>query len=183
MISKLAHLCGLLAFLALLPVVQAAYQFQTDSNCQSCLNEGAVACRPKYYDRYSFCCDATEVGSLSCGGQEVFCSNMALVPSMKTFACPYSYGYCGASSHEIELHPERRNNIRLEISNRLFTSGETCYYVFFVPTSSLDTKRMRYFFDINVTNMTNVDIVINNGTSLQTAGDSVTVGFRSGYRF
>lgn len=81
------------------------------------------------------------------------------------------------------MHPTRRNNLKLEISNRLFVNGETCYYAFFVPLSSLDTEKMRYFYDIEFQDLANVEITINNGTSLQKAKDTVKVGFSSGYRF
>ena len=81
------------------------------------------------------------------------------------------------------MHPTTRNNIAIEISNRLFIDAETCYYQFSVPTSDLDTKEMRYFWDVNVGQMTNTIITINNGTSLLTADDPITVGFTTGYRF
>ena len=92
---------------------------------------------------------------------------------MNAYACPYSQNYCGATSSELEMHPTRRNNLRLEIENRKFVSDETCYYVFFVPTSSLDMENMRYFWDVEILEMTNVDIRINNGTSLTTANDPI----------
>jgi len=84
---------------------------------------------------------------------------------MKNYACPYSYGYCGARTSEIELHPTRRNNLKIEISNYLFTNGETCYYMLYVPNSSLDMVNMRYFYDVEISNMTNVAIKMNNGTN------------------
>ena len=140
-------------------------------------------CRPDYYDRYAFCCDETEVGSRSCAGSAKFCTNMALNPLMNAFACPYSYGYCGAGSSEIVMHPENRNNLKIEISNDLYVDTETCYYVFSVPASSLDEENMRYFFDIEMYEMTNVVISINNGTSLETANDPITVSFLTGTRF
>ena len=140
-------------------------------------------CRPERYERFSFCCDATEVGSRSCGGSDAFCSDKALSISMRPFTCPYSYGYCGASSSLLEMHPTRRNSLKVEISNYLFKDGETCYYIFYVPNSSLDMENMRYFYDIELTNVTNVDIYINNGTSFTTANDPIQVSFRSGYRF
>ena len=102
---------------------------------------------------------------------------------MQQFACPYSYGYCGSRTSEVELHPIRRNNLKIEISNYLFQNSNTCYYVFYVPNSSLDMVNMRYFYDIEITNVTNVNIQINNGTSFETANDPVKVTFRSGYRF
>ena len=36
------------------------------------------------------------------------------------------------------MHPTDRNNIAIEIQNRLFVDAETCYYVFNVPTRDLD---------------------------------------------
>ena len=102
---------------------------------------------------------------------------------MRAFACPYSYNYCGASSSEIVMHPTRRNNIAVEISNRLFIDSETCYYTFSVPTSDLDTEKMRYFWDVEISKNTNVDIIINNGTSYETGGDSIQVSFSTGYKF
>ena len=81
------------------------------------------------------------------------------------------------------MHPTKRNNIAIEISNRLFIDAETCYYQFSVPTSDLDSKKMRYFWDVNIEELSNVVITINNGTSLMTADDPITVGFTTGYRF
>ena len=81
------------------------------------------------------------------------------------------------------MHPTRRNNLKLEIQNRLFVDSETCYYTFFAPTSNLDTDNMRYFYDVEVLNMTNVDMLISNGTSYETANDTVKVSFSTGYRF
>ena len=102
---------------------------------------------------------------------------------MNAFACPYSYGYCGAKTSEIVMHPEKRNNIAIEISNRLFLDEETCYYQFSVPSSDMDSENMRYFWDIEIKELTNVVITINNGTALNTAADPITVSFSTGYRF
>ena len=99
---------------------------------------GSVVCRPNYYDRYAFCCDETEIGSRACGGTDVFCTTMSQNALMNAFACPYSYGYCGAKTSEIVMHPVNRNNIAIEISNRLFIDDETCYYQFSVPSADLD---------------------------------------------
>lgn len=117
--------------------VDAASQVADLEGCSSCVATGNIVCRPGYYDRYAFCCDETEVGSRSCGGSDVFCSTESLNPVMNAFACPYSYGYCGASSSELVMHPTKRNNLKIEISNRLFQDSETCYYVFSVPTKDL----------------------------------------------
>ena len=81
------------------------------------------------------------------------------------------------------MHPDRRNNIAVEISNRLFVDTETCYYTFSVPTSDLDMENMRYFWEVDITDDTNVDVIINNGTSYATGGDSIAVGFTTGYKF
>lgn len=102
---------------------------------------------------------------------------------MNAFACPYSYNYCGAKSSEIVMHPVNRNNIEIEISNRFFIDSETCYYQFSVPTSDLDEENMRYFWDLEIQELTNVVITINNGTSLETAADPITVSFTTGYKF
>ena len=75
---------------------------------------------------------------------------------MQYYACPYSYNYCGASSSEIEMHPETRSNIRLEIANYLYISGETCYYEFFVADESLDLEYFAYYWDIEFTTRDNV---------------------------
>ena len=81
------------------------------------------------------------------------------------------------------MHPTRRNNIAVEISNRLFIDSETCYYTFSVPTSDLDMENMRYFWEVDITEDTNVDVIVNNGTSYATGGDSIAVGFTTGYKF
>ena len=140
-------------------------------------------CRPNYYDRYAFCCDETEIGSRACGGTDVFCTTMSQNALMNAFACPYSYGYCGAKTSEIVMHPVNRNNIAIEISNRLFIDDESCYYQFSVPSADLDSENMRYFWDVEIQDLTNVVITINNGTSLETAADPITVSFSTGYRF
>ena len=102
---------------------------------------------------------------------------------MNAFACPYSYGYCGAKTSEIVMHPVDRNNIAIEISNALFVDEETCYYQFSVPNTDMDTEAMRYFWDIEIDQLTNVVITINNGTALTSASDAITVSFSTGYRF
>lgn len=180
--TSLVWLC-LVFFLSTLEGVQAASQIESDTACASCVAGGSVVCRPNYYDRYSFCCDETEIGSRSCGGSDVFCTSNALNSLLNPFACPYSFGYCGSKTSEIVMHPTKRNNIAIEISNRLFIDEETCYYQFSVPTSDLDSKKMRYFWDVNIEELSNVVITINNGTSLMTADDPITVGFTTGYRF
>jgi hypothetical protein len=81
------------------------------------------------------------------------------------------------------MHPVDRNNLKIEISNRLFVDTETCYYIFSVPSSSLDEINFRYFWDIEIYELTNVVIQINNGTALETANDPITVAFSTGYRF
>jgi len=180
--TSLVWLCLLFA-VSTVELTRAASQIEDDTACASCVGGGSVVCRPNYYDRYSFCCDETEIGSRSCGGTDVFCTTMAQNSLMNAFACPYSYGYCGAKTSEINMHPTKRNNIAIEISNRLYIDAETCYYQFSVPTSDLDTDKMRYFWDVNIDEMTNVVTTINNGTSLLTANDPITVGFTTGYRF
>lgn len=42
---------------------------------------------------------------------------------------------------------------------------------------------MRYFWDVDIKELTNVVITINNGTALETANDPITVSFSTGYRF
>ena len=81
------------------------------------------------------------------------------------------------------MHPETRNNIAVEIANSLYVDGETCYYVFSVPTSDLDQENYRYFWDLEVSQITNVDMFINNGTSLAAANDPIAVSLSTGYRF
>jgi len=142
-----------------------------------------VVCRPSFYERYAYCCDETEIGSRSCGGPDAFCTTESLNLVMNAFACPYSFGYCGASSSELVMHPVTRNNLKIEISNRLFVDAETCYYIFSVPTSDIDLENYRYFWDIEIYELTNVIIQINNGTALETANDPISVGFSTGYRF
>ena len=164
-------------------LTEAANQIENDLGCASCVANGSVVCRPNYYDRYSFCCDETEIGTRTCGGQDVFCTTMSQNALMNAFACPYSYGYCGAKTSEIVMHPTNRNNIAIEISNRLFVNEETCYYQFSVPTTDLDSENMRYFWDVEIKELTNVVITINNGTALDTAADPITVSFSTGYRF
>ena len=142
-----------------------------------------MVCRPSFYERYAYCCDETEIGSRSCGGPDAFCTTESLNLVMNAFACPYSFGYCGASSSELVMHPVTRNNLKIEISNRLFVDAETCYYIFSVPTSDIDLENYRYFWDIEIYELTNVIIQINNGTALETANDPISVGFSTGYRF
>jgi len=178
---SLATICLLLILIC--PLTEAASSIANDLGCQSCISSGNVVCRPTYYDRSAYCCDTTELGTRSCGGQGAFCTSNTENPLMRAFACPYSYNYCGASSSEIVMHPTRRNNIAVEISNRLFIDSETCYYTFSVPTSDLDTEKMRYFWDVEISKNTNVDIIINNGTSYETGGDSIQVSFSTGYKF
>ena len=117
-----------------------------------------MVCRPSFYERYAYCCDETEIGSRSCGGPDAFCTTESLNPVMNAFACPYSAGYCGASSSEIVMNPVNRNNLKIEISNRLFIDTETCYYIFSVATKDLDQEDFRYFWDIEIYDLTNVVI-------------------------
>ena len=46
------------------------------------------------------------------------------------------------------MHPTKRNNLKIEISNRLYVDTETCYYVFSVDSGDLD-KNFAYFWDID----------------------------------
>ena len=48
------------------------------------------------------------------------------------------------------MHPTRRNNVKIEIRNRFFVDTASCYYSFYVPRSSLDTEKMRYFWDVEI---------------------------------
>ena len=73
---------------------------------------------------------------------------MSLNPVINSFACPYSSGYCGASNSELTMHPSKRNNLKIEISNRLYVDTETCYYVFKVDSGELDSN-FKYFWDID----------------------------------
>ena len=183
-ISNNAVVLGtLLALMLGVGQVQAATSISTDTVCSTCLTGGSVVCRTSYYDRYAYCCDQTEVGTRSCGGSTAFCTTNALNPVMQFYACPYSYNYCGASSSEIEMHPENRNNIRLEIANRFYVSGETCYYEFSVPETYLDLEYFAYFWDVEFTTRTNVVAQLNNGTSVFTANDPITVSSTTGNRF
>jgi len=166
----------------LLGCSQASYQVKSDTDCQTCQSTGSKVCRNENYDRYAFCCDVTEVGSLACGGADAFCTGDSKNPSIDAFVCPYSTSYCGAKTSEIVMHPIKRNNIKVEISNRLFTNLETCYYVVSVPSSDLE-KGYRYFWDIQVNNRTNVRMTLNNGTALGNAGDPITVTTATGSRF
>ena len=42
---------------------------------------------------------------------------------------------------------------------------------------------MRYFWDVEISDMVNIEVKINNGTSLETADDAISVSYRTGYRF
>ena len=156
--GALAPLALLVAALLVAGVRGDAYQLDSDTACNTCAGAGNVVCRTGFYDRYAYCCSEAEVGTRSCGGRDVFCSTQALNPVMSIFACPYSYNYCGASSSELKMHPTKRNSLKFEISNRRYVDGETCYYQIYVPTSDLDMRNMRYFWDIEITTMTNVAI-------------------------
>ena len=46
------------------------------------------------------------------------------------------------------MHPSKRNNLKIEISNRLYVDTETCYYVFKADPSELDSN-FKYFWDID----------------------------------
>ena len=107
---------------------------------------------------------------------------MSLNPVIDSFACPYNKGFCGASNSELEMHPKTRNNLKIEISNRLYVDTETCYYVFSADDSDFN-KNYKYFFDIDFYIRTNVIIQLNNGTSLFTANDPITVSGTTGERF
>ena len=59
---------------------------------------------------------------------------------------------------------------------------ETCYYVFNVDPSELDSN-FKYFWDIDFYLQTNIVAQLNNGTSLFTANDPITVSGNTGTRF
>ena len=81
------------------------------------------------------------------------------------------------------MHPVRRNNLIVEIENRLFVDTSQCYYQFSVPISDLNTDNNRYYFDITFERMQNVIIYLNNGTRSEQADDPISVSFFTGYRF
>ena len=70
--------------------VDGAYQIESSAECDTCEMDGSVSCRQTYYDRYAFCCDPSEVGTRSCGGEDVYCSTDPVSMFLKnTFSCPY----------------------------------------------------------------------------------------------
>ena len=110
-----------MTLVCLLDVSQCVTQVDNAADCRTCIAGGQVSCRPTFYDRYAFCCDETEIGTRACGGGEVFCSGTSDGgASLNPFACPYGSRYCGAGSSELEMHPENRNALAIEIENRLF---------------------------------------------------------------
>ena len=48
---------------------------------------------------------------------------------------------------------------------------------------NLDETNNAYYWDITFEDLLNVEVAISNGTSFESAGDTVDVGFTSGYRF
>lgn len=81
------------------------------------------------------------------------------------------------------MHPEFRNYLIVEIANRLFSDGSTCYYRFYTAESDLDMVNNRYFFEVNFEGVENVNAYIMNGTDFSTANDPYQVNFYSGYKF
>lgn len=81
------------------------------------------------------------------------------------------------------MHPELRNNLIVEIKNRLFVTGSTCYYKFSVASSDLDMEKNRYFFEVLFEDTTYVNAFIMNGTDYNTASDELSVTSYSGYKF
>ena len=89
LLTFLASLLFLCTISLLSTKVNAAYELQTTNDCALCVADGAVSCRPNFYDRYAYCCAPTEVGSLYCGGKDTFCSSEAKNLGMNAFSCPY----------------------------------------------------------------------------------------------
>ena len=176
-------LVTLIAALLTAQTANGAYQTENTFECNTCITGGSVSCRPTFYDRYAFCCEPSEVGSRGCGGDEVFCSDAPASGSMSPFSCPYENNYCGASSSELEMHPETRNNVVVDIANSQFQEGALCYYQVFVRDGSLDEDNNRYFWDVEFQSLSTVTVALSNGTTFATAGDSVSVSFFTGYRF
>ena len=81
------------------------------------------------------------------------------------------------------MHPEDRNYLKLNIENDLYISGETCYYEFLVPDQALDKANYRYFWDVEISVQNNCDIFVSSGRSLETADNTQTVDYITGYRF
>ena len=81
------------------------------------------------------------------------------------------------------MHPENRNALAIEIENRLFQDQSLCYYQVFVNDQNLDETNNAYYWDITFEDLLNVEVAISNGTSFESAGDTVDVEFTSGYRF
>ena len=127
--NSLRSLVCLMALVSLFNLSRGVYQVDNAVDCRSCIAGGSVSCRPTFYDRYAFCCDESEIGTRACGGNEVFCSGTSDGgASLNPFACPYASRYCGAGASELEMHPENRNAIAVEIENRLFQDQSLCYY-------------------------------------------------------
>ena len=80
------------------------------------------------------------------------------------------------------MNPTKRNFLKLQIENDLYTTGESCYYEFYVPDADLNRTHYLYFWDIEIVEKENVDIYISNGAELATGNSTVTVSSSTGYR-
>ena len=78
------------------------------------------------------------------------------------------------------MHPETRNKIVVEIENRLFKDGSLCYYQVFVDEQNLDEENYAYYWEILFEDLVNVNATISNGTTFESAGDTIELDSVSG---
>ena len=163
--------CALLAAVAL-----GASEIEDISDCNECLEDGEIPCRSLLDDKTAICCeDEDEIESGKCIGKrdDFYCSTS--YNRLSSFSCPYQATYCGTLTSQIEMHPETRPGIRLEIKNYKFVEDSVCYYQVYVDMDFLDVKKSDYDWLVTFDALKDVKAVMGKGKDLLTTSEAVQV--------
>ena len=167
-----------------LGTAQGAYDIQDLDDFSQCLDDAQITCRSLANDQESVCCkNDNEIAKGKCisNEEDYFCA--LSYNSLNPFASPYQSAYCGTQSSRIQMHPQTRNTLLVDIANYLFVDQSICYYQFFADSDFLDFEKNTYEWVIEFQQLRNVNTIIGNGASLKTTFDAEEVTSTQTYKF
>ena len=110
-------------------LVSASSIVRDIDDCNTCLSRDKILCRSLWDETVSVCCDSEKEfnkGNCVAEPDDYFCSTQ--LNAISSFSCPFQTAYCGTQSSQVQMHPETRPVIRIEIENYLYTDESVCYY-------------------------------------------------------